>query len=370
MKKRTNVIMASLGILLFLGGCGNATADEANKNSTIDLNAMSLSDIEKKAKTEGEIKSVGMPDSWANWGESWSDIAKTYTIKHADTDMSSAEEIALFEAEKKKATKDIGDVGQSFGPVAEKKGVTLPYKTSYWDEVPNWAKDDNGDWVVGYSGTISLMTNTSKVKNAPKSFADILKGDYKVTIGDVNASSQAQNAVLAAALANGGDESNLEPGLAFFAELAAQGRLDMGEASLSRLEAGEIAVGIFWDFNALNYKDTIEKSNANMQFAVSIPTDGSVQSGYATIINAYAPHPYAAALTREYILSDEGQINLAKGFARPIRAKVILPPEVKAKLLDDAQYKEAQPIKDTESWEEAATGLGKQWQEDVLTKVK
>ena len=32
--------------------------------------------------------------------------------------------------------------------------------------------------------------------------------------------------------------------------------------------------------------------------------------------------PYAAALAREYILSDEGQINLAKGYARPIRDDV------------------------------------------------
>jgi len=48
----------------------------------------------------------------------------------------------------------------------------------------------------------------------------------KVSIGDVNAATQAQNGVLAAAIAKCGDETNLEPGMAFFAELASASRLD------------------------------------------------------------------------------------------------------------------------------------------------
>lgn len=351
-----------------LAGCG--AEGEATDTKAIDLNGLTTEEIQTKAIEEGEIQSVGMPDTWANWGETWTEIEEDYQITQADTDMSSAEEIALFEAEKDNATKDIGDVGQSFGPIAEEKGVTIPYKTSYWDEIPEWAKDDDGDWVVGYTGTISFITNTNAVNDAPTSFADILEGDYKVTVGDVNAATQAQNAVLAAAIANGGDETNLDPGIAFFAELASQGRLDMGDTDLARLEAGEIEVGIFWDFNALNYADSVEASNPNAAFDVTIPQDGTVQSGYATIINAYAPNPHAAALTREYILSDEGQINLAKGYARPIRESVELPAEVQAKLIDPDQYDAAQPIEDTIAWDKAAASLGQKWQEEVLTKVK
>lgn len=32
-----------------------------------DLNSMTLDDITAKAKEEGDVESVGMPDSWANW---------------------------------------------------------------------------------------------------------------------------------------------------------------------------------------------------------------------------------------------------------------------------------------------------------------
>lgn len=361
-------LVSTLLIGALLAGCG--TEGEATEKKAVDLNALTMEEIQEKATEEGKVQSVGMPDTWANWGETWTEIEENYQVTQTDTDMSSAEEIALFEAEKDNPTKDIGDVGQSFGPIAEDKGVTIPYKTSYWDEIPEWAKDDDGDWVVGYTGTISFITNTTVVEEAPTSFADILKGDYKVSIGDVNAATQAQNAVLAAAIANGGDEANLDPGIAFFAELASQGRLDMGDTDLARLEAGEIEVGIYWDFNALNYADSIESSNPNAAFEVTIPQDGTVQSGYATIINAYAPNPHAAALAREYILSDEGQINLAKGYARPIRESVELPAEVQDKLIAPDQYGAAQPIEDTKAWDEAAAGLGQKWQEEVLTNIK
>ena len=36
-------------------------------------------------------------------------------------------------------------------------------------------------------------------------------------------------------------------------------------------------------------------------------------------LTKFAKNPHAAMLAREYILSDEGQENLAKGYARPIR---------------------------------------------------
>ena len=198
-------------------GCG---PDEPVE--TVDLNSMTLEEIEAQAKEEGELASAAMPDTWANWGETWQEYTDTYGIEHVDTDMSSAEEISLFETEGTDATKDIGDVGQAFGPVAEEQGVTLPYKTSYWDSIPDWAKDDDGDWIIGYYGTMSVIVNNKIVKDTPTSFEDILNGDYIVAVGDVQAATQAQYAVLAAAIAYGGDESNIQPGLDYFRQIAEQ----------------------------------------------------------------------------------------------------------------------------------------------------
>ena len=79
-----------------------------------------LKTLEAAAKAEGAVNSVGMPDDWANWKGTWEDLAKNYGLKHMDTDMSSAQEIAKFKAEKDNASADIGDVGAAFGPIAVK----------------------------------------------------------------------------------------------------------------------------------------------------------------------------------------------------------------------------------------------------------
>lgn len=323
--------------------------------------------LEQAARAEGEVNSVGMPDSWANWKDTWADLSKLYGLKHMDTDMSSAQEIAKFAAEKDNATADIGDVGAAFGPIAVQQGVTQAYKPTTWEQIPSWAKDADGHWMLAYTGSIAFIVNKQLVKDVPKSWADLKQGTYKVAIGDVSAAAQAVNGVLAASIANGGDEKNIQPGLDFFADIAKQGRLGLSNPTIQTLEKGEVEVGIVWDFNGLSYRDQIDPS----RFEVLIPSDGSVISGYTTIINKYAKHPNAAKLAREYILSDAGQINLAKGNARPIRAEhLTLPAEVQAKLLPNEQYAKVQPIKDPAAWEATSKALPQLWQENVIIEMQ
>ncbi len=348
-------------LLASLMGSAIALATSAMAAGT-DLKA-----LEQAARAEGVVNSVGMPDSWANWKDTWADLNKLYGLKHMDTDMSSAQEIAKFAAEKDNATADIGDVGAAFGPIAVQQGVTQAYKPSTWEQIPSWAKDADGHWMLAYTGSIAFIVNKQLVKDVPRSWADLKQGKYKVAIGDVSAAAQAVNGVLAASIANGGDESNIQPGLDFFAEIAKQGRLGLSNPTIQTLEKGEVEVGIVWDFNGLSYRGQIDPD----RFEVLIPSDGSVISGYSTIINKYAKHPNAAKLAREYILSDAGQINLAKGNARPIRAEhLTLPAEVQAKLLPNEQYAKVQPIKNPAAWEATAKALPQLWQEHVIIEMQ
>ncbi|MBU1332831.1 MAG: ABC transporter substrate-binding protein [Gammaproteobacteria bacterium] len=348
-------------LLASLMGSAIALATQAMAADT-DLTA-----LEAAARAEGAVNSVGMPDSWANWKDTWKDLADKYGLKHMDTDMSSAQEIAKFAAEKDNASADIGDVGAAFGPIAVQQGVTQPYKPSTWSQIPDWAKDADGHWMLAYTGSIAFIVNKQLVKDVPTSWADLKKGTYRVAIGDVSAAAQAVNGVLAAAIANGGDEKNIQPGLNYFAEIAEQGRLSLANPTIQTLEKGEVEVGVVWDFNGLSYRDQIDPS----RFEVLIPSDGSVISGYSTIINKYAKNPNAAKLAREYILSDAGQINLAKGNARPIRAEhLTLPAEVQAKLLPNAQYAKVQPIKDAAAWEATSKALPQLWQENVIINME
>ncbi|MGC4984659.1 ABC transporter substrate-binding protein [Streptomyces sp. DT193] len=320
------------------------------------------------AKKEGAISSAGMPGSWANWKGTWAALTSQYGLKHTDTEMSSAQQLAKFAAEKGDAS-DIGDVGAVFGVLAAEKGVTQPYKPSTWEQIPAWAKDRDGHWMLAYTGTIAFIVNKDLVKEGerPKSWHDLEKGKYAVAIGDVGTAAQAACGVLAAAIAYKGDENNIEPGLHLFTKLAQQGRLSLANPTPRTLEKGGIEVGVLWDFNALGYRDQIDAE----RFEVVIPSDGSVTSGYATVINKHAKNANAAKLVREFILSDAGQTNLARGHARPIRAEhLTLPAEVQAKLLPNEQYQAAQPIKDAAAWEVTTRKLPQMWQEQVIIEME
>lgn len=332
-------------------------------DGVLDLNSKTLDEIIAGAKAEGKLESVGMPGSWANWQDTWDGIEAEYGIVHNDVDMSSAEELNMFETEgAAAATKDIGDVGHAFGPTAVEMDVVQSYKTSYWDSVPDWAKDPNGLWMMAYTGVTSFITNKDIVANPPKSWADVKAGDYKLTIGDVVTGATGQGVVLATAYAFGGDIDNLEPAFEFWTEMAKAGRIDAGDILLQRIQAGEVECGVTWSFNVFSYRD----QTPNYTFDVCVPQDGAIMSGYASVINKYAPHPYAAALAREYIFSDVGQANLAKAGAIPTRTDVTIPQEIQAATFTQDQYANAHPITDPQHYNEVRETIAQRWQEEII----
>ncbi len=330
--------------------------------STSWANTPAVKDLEKAARSEGKLASVGMPDDWANWAATWADLKRIDAIEHVDTDMSSAEEIAKIEAEKGNASVDIGDVGFEFGAIAKSRGITRAYKPSTWSQIPDWAKDADGHWALAYTGTIAFAVNKKRVSRVPHSWKELFQGNYRVLIGEVGRSAQANAGVLAAAIALGGDEKRLQPALAQFAQNAKQHRLITTNPAPALMERAEADVFVMWDFNALSYRDKIPNA---ADYEILIPSDGSVTSGYTTILNKNAPHPNAAMWAREYIFSDAGQINLAHGHARPIRVDSIkLPDDVKNKLIDSAQYKSAHAIRPA-IWTEEVKKLPRAWQMEV-----
>lgn len=340
-----------------------AAESEASEASdgALDLNALTLDEIIEGAKAEGHVESVGMPDSWANWGLSWEGLEAEYGITHADTDMSSAEELQMFATEGENGTKDIGDVGFAFGSQAIEQDLVQGYKTSYWDSVPDWAKAEDGKWMVAYTGCTTFLTNTELVSDVPTSWADVKAGDYTVALGDINGGT-AQAAVIASAYAFGGGLDNLDPAFEFWTELAEAGRINTLDILQANFESGEVSMGVIWSYTAIPYKEQIS------QYAMeaTIPSDGSIMSGYASVINKYAPHPYAAALAREYIFSDAGQANLAKAGAIPTRTDVEIPEEIQEATFRQADYANAIPMEDAAAYAAACEEVVTRWNEEIL----
>lgn len=328
----------------------------------IDYATLDFTSLIGRAKKEGQVVSLGMHDGWPTGQKMWDDLNLYYGLKDQDTDMGSAKILKCFRGDSDAlvSSPDIGDVGLEYARTAKNEGLLAGYKTSYWDEIPSWAKDDRGQYIVSFTGTLAFLYDSALDKNAPESFADLSKGTYQIGIASVTSGSTGQFSVYAAALACGGSADNIEPGIAFFKQLAQQRRLVENLKTDNLPTSGyedKIRVLISWDFSALAYRDEAASRSPAKTYGACIPSDGSVTSGYATIISKTAKSPYAAMLAREYILSDEGQLNIAALYATPIRS-VKLPDELENKRIPRTQYTSSQ------------TSMGAKFTLDLSTKIK
>ena len=358
------LVMVVLMMAMMVSACGGSSEPaeepaEEPAGDAIDLNSMSVDDLIAKAKEEGDVQSVGMPDEWADWGSLWQYMSDTYGITHADVDMSSAEELQMFVTEGENGTKDIGNVGYAFTSQVIDEDLTQGYKTSYWDSVPDWAKGEDGKWMVAYTGATTFLVNTDLIEeDAPTSWADIKNGSYKVAIGDINGGN-AQGAILASNYALGGDLTNLDPAIEFWTEMAKAGRINSLDIVQQNFETGEVPVGVVWSFTGIPYSKNI----TNYKMVANVPTDGAILNGYASVINKYAPHPAAAALTREVMFSDEGQTFLANAGAVPTRT------DVEIEGFDPDAYANAIPNTDPVAYAAACEELVTRWSEEVLPLI-
>src|SRR4051812_49439924 len=113
-----------LGLALILAACGTSAAPSSGASdgapaASQDASAI-IADLATKAKAEGALNSYGMPPDWTNFGAIWDKFLNAYgpaagtPLTHTDTDMSSAEEIQKFDAEKNNPVADQGDIGIQF----------------------------------------------------------------------------------------------------------------------------------------------------------------------------------------------------------------------------------------------------------------
>ncbi|MBA4383516.1 MAG: ABC transporter substrate-binding protein [Anaerolinea sp.] len=311
------------------------------------------------AKAEGTLVSYGLPDDWVNYGGMWKLMSDMYGITHADTDMSSGEILAALKAEAAAPVADITDLGFGFAQVVNDDGLSQPYKNAFWDEIPDYAKDAEGRWSAAYWGAIAFTVNSDIVANVPQSWADLLKPEYKDTIcmKDPRASATANMVVLAAAFANGGDETNPQPGVDYFKKLSDAGQIRALAPSTDNIQKGECPISLFWDFDGLSKKESLSEMN----LAVVIPSDGTVAGLYIQFITAGAPHLNAAKLMLETEYSDEGQLAYAAGFVHPIRTSVVIPDELKAKFPPEASYSVVKFPQDFVALAAAATTISDGW---------
>ncbi len=282
------------------------------------------------------------PPEWADWGTQLNAIKSKVGVTVPPDNKNSGQSLAQLVAEKASPVADVTYLGVTFGIQARKEGVVTPYKPAAWNDIPAGLKDADGNWFTIHSGTLGFMVNVDALKGKPipKTWADLLKPEYKGLIGYLDPSSAFVGYVGAVAInqARGGTLDNFGPAIDYFKALMKNEPIVPKQTSYARVLSGEIAILLDYDFNAYRAK---YKDKANVEFV--IPAEGSLVVPYVMSLVNKGPNQVNGKKVLDFVLSDEGQAIWANAYLRPVRASAI-PKEVQARFLPASEYAKAKTV--------------------------
>ena len=325
---------------LLLAACSSGASDSASSSAAPESSAASSSaasgdecgttidEIAAKAKEEGKVNLIALPDTWANYRGIIDSFVEKYGIEAPvmNPDASSADELTAVETLRGQPDMpEVLDIGPSFVEQAKAAGYLEAYKPVVWDEIPESLKGADGTWVGSYYGVLAIATNATIQPNVPKTWADLKKPEYKgqVTInGDPREAGAAFAAVMAASLANGGSFDDIMPGIEYFAELKKLGNLQTIDVTEAAVLSGEVPIALDWTYNFPGLTPALEE--AGFDFQIIVPADGVYGGYYAQSVVTEAPHPCAARLWLNHLVSDDGALGYLEGGAIPARYAALL----------------------------------------------
>lgn len=282
------------------------------------------------------------PPEWADWGSQLKAIKAATGVTVPPDNKNSGQALAQLVAEKASPAADVTYLGVTFAIQAQKEGVVANYKPTAWNEIPDGLKDPQGSWFTIHSGTLGLMVNVDALKGkpVPKSWADLLKPEYKGLIGYLDPASAFVGYVGAVAVnqARGGTLENFTPAIEYFKALQKNEPIVPKQTAYARMLSGEIAILLDYDFNAYRAK---YKDKANVAFV--IPTEGTVVVPYVMSLVANGPQPANAKKVLDFVLSNEGQAIWANAYLRPVRASA-MSAETQARFLPASEYARAKTV--------------------------
>jgi putative spermidine/putrescine transport system substrate-binding protein len=300
------------------------TTDASKAQSAADLGGMDA--LVAAAKKEGTLNLIAVPRTWAGYGAIIDAFTAKYGIKinSENPDGSSGDEINAIKSTKgQDSAPDVVDVGNSYALSGAQDGLYAPYKVATWADIPDAFKDAGGLWFSDYGGYISIGCNAAKAGGTcPKTIKDLDNPAYKGLValnGDPTSANAAFEAVWAAALANGGSATDIQPGIDFFKKLNGEGIFNKTKVTPATVASGETPIVLDWDY--LNVGNAATLKGQGVTWTTADPSDGLVSGYYAQAVSINAAHPAAGRLWEEFLYSqtaDGGQNGWLKGFARPI----------------------------------------------------
>ncbi len=288
-----------------------------------------LTKLAADCTTEGQVNLIALPDEWANYKGILQSFRDKYPgVKNpvANPDGSSKDEMEAVKTLAGQADQpDNVDVSPAIASEMTTAGMFEPYTPTSAADVPAALKDPAGNWVGSYYGIMAILTNTKIVPNAPKTFADLTKPEYKGLValnGDPRESGSAFAGVMAASIANGGSADDILPGIKFFADLKKSGNLGGTDVTKATVLSGETPIAIDWSYNLPGIQADLVKAGLTVE--LNYPSDGVYGGFYAQGVVKGSPHQACGKLWMEHILSDEGALGYLGGGAIPARFEALV----------------------------------------------
>lgn len=262
-----------------------------------------MSYLLKGAQTEGELVYYGtLPiNEFVPLARVFNARYRAIALQHYFSPRDGILSRALTEARAGRHAVDVVQVDLSYGYQLLNANLVQPYQVANAKRFYDGTYDPDGSWHSMYFLTTALLYNTHLVKpeQAPKSYDDLLQPQWKgKMLFDPDA-----GYILAAMEAAWGREK----AVAYLARLAKQDiRYRRGGTLTTQVvSSGEFPIGI-----AINGETSaaVREKGAPLGFKV-LPPAIVKPEGFFVMKNA--PHPHAALLFAEWVLSDEAQSFLA-----------------------------------------------------------
>lgn len=254
--------------------------------------------------------------NYANWGGVTAQYLKETGVRvPPDMKGSSATMVAL-EKEQANPQADVAYYNAAIGFQAAGKGLHQPYKPAGYDQIPAALKDPNGMWWAVHSAHVAIIVNTAALKGKPipKSFADLLKPEYKGMIVYDDPTIHGTSFTFVYGINNilgGGPDQN--KGFAYLKALDANVLNYARENSYNDVLRGEVPIWVNADGNGLKMKWTDKAP-----IEVIIPEEGTVVAPLVMALVKGAPHADEAKKYLDWCLGPSAQKTMAESYFRPI----------------------------------------------------
>jgi iron(III) transport system substrate-binding protein len=215
---------------------------------------------------------------------------------------------------------DVVITSSFYGHNLKKRGLLAAYDSPERKSYRDGYKDPQATWTSSYTNYGAFGYNTRMVAKTgvPKSFNDLLKPEWKGQIGMDSRPYEWFGTMLKA--------MGEEKGLAYMRELAKQTQLRAGRTLVAQLVAAGEFKGALTGYSQTF--EVLKPSGAPVDWIYLNPVFANI---HPTGVAAKAPHPNAARLFIDFILSKRGQ-ELIRGMNR-IPDRIDTPPD-QARLIE------------------------------------